>query len=52
MEKLIDEIKEEQNAIDFDKFLYVKTDGKTRFLTLVFLKIRKSFHQTFIIRVH
>ena len=51
-EKLIDEIKEEQNAIDFDKFLYVKTDGKTRFLTLVFLKIRKSFHQTFIIRVH
>ena len=29
--KLIDEIKEEQNAINFDKLLCVKTDGKTHF---------------------
>ena len=30
-EKLIDEIKEEQNDIDFDKLLCVKSDGKTYF---------------------
>ena len=29
--KLIDEIKEEQNDIDFDKLLCVKAEGKKRF---------------------
>ena len=29
--KLIDEIKEEQNVINFDKVLCMKTDGKTHF---------------------
>ena len=34
--KLIDEIKEEQNAINFEKLLGVKTDGKTHFTFGIF----------------
>ena len=35
-EKSIDEIKEEQNVIDFDKLLCVKTAGKTHFNFSIF----------------
>ena len=40
-EKLIDEIKEEQNDIDFDKLLCVKSDGKTYFNFGIFEDLQK-----------
>ena len=48
---MIDEIKEEQNAIDFDKFICVKSDGKAHFNFDIFKSLQK-LHQTLIIRVH
>ena len=50
VKKLIDEI-EEQNAIDFEKLLCVKSDGKTHCNLGVF-KDPELSHQTFIVRVH
>ena len=50
VKKLIDDI-EEQNAIDFDKLLCVKSDGKTHCNLGVF-KDPELSHQTCIVRVH